>query len=153
MRILFLLFVVVPLLEIFLLIRIGAQIGALATIAWLLLAGVLGVLVLRLQGVLTVLQAREMMARGEAPAAALGHGVLLALAGILLIIPGFISDIVAFLLLIPALRGWLLGRWARRIQVSTHYTGRIYEGEVAPDHGETPQPGRTLEGDYTRKDD
>lgn len=146
MRLLLLLFVIIPLFEIFLLIRIGSQIGALNTIVWLVLAGIMGIALVRMQGALTLTQARESMARGEPPAEALGNGVLLALAGILLIIPGIASDLMGFLLLIPPLRRLLLKRWAGRVHARTYYHGRVYEGEVVSESQRTSS-GRVLEGE------
>jgi UPF0716 protein FxsA len=147
MRLLLLLFVIIPLFELFLLIQIGSHIGALTTIVWLVLAGILGVAILRLQGALTLIQARESMARGEPPAEALGNGMLLALAGVLLIIPGFVSDLAAFLLLIPPFRRLLLRRWAARAEKrSYYYSGRVYEGEVEPEPPRT-SGSQLLEGE------
>lgn len=156
MRFFLLLFVLIPLLEIVLLIQIGGEIGALATIAWLIIAAVLGLALVRLQGVATLMQARTMMAQGKAPAEALANGLLLAFAGVLLIVPGFASDAIAFLCLIPAFRRLLLRRWLGKMRFSTTRGGNVYEAEVSDASTTTkperitPRPGQTLEGEFKR---
>lgn len=158
MRFLLLLFVIIPLVEITLLIEIGSQIGVLATIAWLILAAMLGILLIRIQGIATLMRARELVGQGKAPAAALAHGLLLACAGVLLIVPGFASDTLAFLLLIPALRQLIIGFWARKVKTSTSFRGNVYDVRPSADTSSIPQdsiepsPGRTLEGEFKRED-
>src|SRR5690606_13938170 len=119
MRFLLLLFIIIPLMEIVLLIQIGGEIGALATVVWLVLAFLIGVNLIRLQGITTLMKVRDMLGRGEAPAQALADGLLLAIAGVLLVIPGFASDFIALLLLIPPLRKLLIQRWLRRVKVTS----------------------------------
>src|SRR5690606_6609251 len=121
------------LVEITLLIEIGSEIGALVTIAWLILAAALGILLIRFQGIATVMRARELVGQGKAPAAALAHGLLLACAGVLLIVPGFASDALAFLLLIPALRQVIIGYWARKVKTSTSFQGNVYDAQASAD--------------------
>jgi len=106
LRILFVIFVLLPLLELYVLIEVGSGIGGLATIVLCLLTAALGGLIIRWQGVQTLLQARKSMAQAQHHelAAHAMHGFLLVVAGVLLFIPGFISDSLGFLLLIPPLR-------------------------------------------------
>jgi UPF0716 protein FxsA len=110
LRILFVSFVVVPLIELYVLIEVGSGIGGLATIALCLFTAALGGLIIRIQGVQTLMQARQSMAnmQQEKLAEHSAHGLMLALAGILLFFPGFITDILGFLLLIPSLRRMLM---------------------------------------------
>lgn len=106
-----LLFITVPLAELYVLIEVGQGIGGLPTIALCLLTAAAGGLIIRWQGVKTLLDARSRMARGELPAEHGLHGLMLALAGLMLFLPGFITDTIGFLLLIPPLRSWLIRRY------------------------------------------
>ncbi len=110
MRFLFLLFVLTPLLELYLLIEVGGQIGGLATIFLCLATAAFGGFLVRLQGIQTLLSARGEMTRGQVPAESALHGLMLVVSGILLLTPGFFTDSIGFILLVPALRRWLVGR-------------------------------------------
>lgn len=97
-----------PFLEIAGFIVVGSKIGVLATLALVILSIFLGVFLLRLQGFGLVQKIREETAAGRTPKRELVHGVMLVFAAFLLIIPGFITDIIGLLLFIPAVRdiGW-----------------------------------------------
>lgn len=110
LRILFLLFISIPLLELWLLIEVGSGIGGLSTIALCLLTATLGGFLIRWQGMSTLLDAQKRMAHGEAPVEHGLHGLMIALAGLLLFTPGFITDSLGFLLLFPPFRRLLIGR-------------------------------------------
>lgn len=110
MRIFLLLFITVPLAELYVLIEVGSGIGGLPTIGLCLLTALIGGLIIRWQGLNTLIRARRQMLVGEIPARHGLHGLLLAVAGVLLFTPGFITDTVGFLLLIPPLRSWLIDR-------------------------------------------
>lgn len=106
--------IAVPVVEIALFIQSAHWIGILPTIALAIGAGILGMALLRRQGLEVLLRTRTQMDRGEVPVGEVFDGVCLALAGVLLILPGFLSDFVALALLLPpvrmALRGLLLAR-------------------------------------------
>jgi UPF0716 protein FxsA len=142
--VLFLLLLVVPLVEIYFLIQVGRLIGAIPTIALVVFTAMLGVMLLRFQGWTTLQRTRVAMAQGQVPALEMLEGVLLVLAGILLLIPGFVTDAVGFLLLVPPLRRALL-RW-----FLSHSDLRVQPPPGAA--GEPRQP-RTIEGEYHRDDD
>ena len=110
LRLLFLLFITIPLLELWLLIEVGSGIGGLSTIALCLLTAALGGFLIRYQGLSTLLDAQKRMAHGEAPIDHGLHGLMIALAGVLLFTPGFITDSIGFLLLFPPFRRFLIGR-------------------------------------------
>lgn len=99
-----------PLLELWLLIEVGSGIGGLSTIALCLLTAALGGFLIRYQGLSTLLDAQKRMAHGEAPIDHGLHGLMIALAGLLLFTPGFITDSIGFLLLFPPFRRFLIGR-------------------------------------------
>ncbi|MCU7959655.1 MAG: FxsA family protein [gamma proteobacterium symbiont of Bathyaustriella thionipta] len=132
----------VPMIELYVLISVGSEIGAFSTIALTLFTAALGIWLVRLQGLGTALRAREAMARGETPAMEMMEGALLSVAGFMLLFPGFISDSLGFLLLLPPLRKWLVLNWIKKISVSGAYTTQT-----------RTQSRRTLEGEYRRHDD
>lgn len=104
MRFLFLFFIAVPLVEMFLLFEVSDQIGGLATIALVVLTAVIGVQVLKRQGLSTLLRANQRIEAGELPAQEIVEGMMLAGAGALLLTPGFITDTIGFVLLTGPLR-------------------------------------------------
>lgn len=99
----------VPTLELWLLIEVGSEIGAAPTIALIILTAVLGTLLFRIQGLATLERLRTHIDRGETPAVEVVSGFGLLFAGLLLLIPGFATDALGFLLFIPPLRRWLAG--------------------------------------------
>ncbi|MCS3903981.1 UPF0716 protein FxsA [Methylohalomonas lacus] len=101
---LLLIFIVVPLVEIGLFIQIGGVIGALPTIGLIILTAVIGVTLIRLQGVTTLTRIRDKLNRDEIPATDMVEGLMLLVAAVLLLTPGFFTDAAGFLLLVPALR-------------------------------------------------
>lgn len=147
---LFAVFIVVPLLEIFAFIEVGSAIGALPTLALIVLTAVVGALLVRWQGLKVAMEARQSMARDEPPVAAVVHGVLLLLAGLLLVTPGFVTDTAGFLLLVPGLRsllvkrilGWLVVRTRTRRPDRRRPT--VIEGEAieVDTDGDLPGQGR-----------
>ena len=104
-RYLFLIFVITPVLEMWLLITVGAQIGALATISLVLLTAFVGVNLLRYQGFDTLWRGQRKFAEGQLPAQEIAEGIILAVSGALLLTPGFVTDGIGFAGLIPAVRG------------------------------------------------
>ena len=106
-RILFLLFLTVPLIEIYFLIQVGQEIGAFSTVLLCILTAALGAILLRIQGILTLMNAREKLRQGEIPADNLLEGLILLIAGVLLLTPGFVTDVIGFLCLVPSLRSML----------------------------------------------
>jgi len=110
LRIIFLLFITIPLLELWLLIKVGSDIGGLSTIALCLFTAALGGFLIRWQGMSTLIDAQKRMAQGEAPIENGMHGLMIAFAGILLFTPGFITDSAGFLLLFPPFRRLIISR-------------------------------------------
>lgn len=145
-----LLFFIIPLLEIYLLIQVGEEIGALMTILVVIITAVIGVSLLRAQGLRTLLKANQRMQMGEMPAQEMFDGFMLAAVGILLITPGFFTDAVGFLLLIPAIRQQLMKALMANMVISTQrYSARADMG-TRPER--RPADPHTLEGDYKRED-
>lgn len=155
MRFLFLLFVLVPILEMWVLIEVGGLIGALPTIGLVMLTAVIGVGLLRQQGLETLLRAQDRLNRGDIPATELLEGLFLAVGGALLLTPGFVTDAVGFACLIgPARRAIIravLSRGIIRVQG---------QGFPFPPHGSSSAGSArsrehdsiTIDGEYRRDD-
>lgn len=146
MPVILLLFIVVPLVELYILIEVGQRIGALSTIGLCILTALIGGALLRQQGFETLTRARVNVDRGHLPALELFEGVALAVGGLLLLTPGFATDVFGFLCLIPFTRRLLVASALRRLHVVYGPAGPRRPGEPGPaDH-------RTIEGDYERRD-
>ncbi len=129
-----LLFIGIPLVEIYLLIEVGGIIGAFPTVLMVVFTAVLGVTLIRIQGFSTLQKAQMNMNQGQLPAIEMLEGVMLFFAAICLLMPGFFTDTIGFLLLIPPLRRWLakqiIASSLLRAQVSGFRTqGDYFEGE------------------------
>lgn len=149
-QLLFVLFIVIPLFEIYLLIKVGGVIGAFNTVALVIITAILGAWLLRMQGFSTLRRVRRSMEKGEIPAIEMLAGVLLAISGAFLLTPGFFTDALGFLLLVPAVRRgivlWFLGRFDV-VQWSQNHPSHHRRGR------ESDRRNRTIEGDYWRDDD
>ena len=100
----FLLFLSLPALEIFLLIKIGGQVGALNTVALIFLTAIIGIYFAKLQGIQTLKSGMVNLYQNKMPVYEMMSGASIAFAALLLIIPGFFTDLIGFLLLIPFTR-------------------------------------------------
>lgn len=110
---LILLFIGLPLIELALLIKIGTMIGFWPTMAIVVFTGILGASLARFQGFVTWLKIQQALQRGAMPAEEMIDGLLILVGGIVLLTPGFITDIFGFVLLVPWTR-YLLKRWLRK---------------------------------------
>lgn len=147
MRILFLLFIVMPVAEMAILIKVGTVIGALPTIGLVLLTAVIGAALLRQQGLATLLKANQRMNSGELPAQEVAEGLLLAVGGALLLTPGFVTDTVGFLCLVPGSRHWLAGHVMKRMVMSSRSQGFHFSaGQRRPFDGQDPFGGGPFGG-------
>ena len=109
----FSLFLLIPIIEVVLFIVVGSRIGVGATIGLVVLTAVIGAALVTRQGRSTLLRARNDIAEGRLPAGPLVHGVMILVAGALLLTPGFLTDAIGFALLVPGLRE-ILRRWASK---------------------------------------
>lgn len=148
-RYLFILFLAVPLIEIYFLIQVGEVIGAWPTVLLVVITAVLGVWLLRWQGLSTLTRVQTSLQHGELPAQAMVEGMLLLVAGALLLTPGFVTDAFGFIILMPPLRhgmaGWLLQRGLLQAGMppqSSHRPSRSSHHER-----------RTIEGEFEKRDD
>lgn len=174
MRFLFLLFVLIPIVEIVLLINVGQAIGAWYTIGLVLLSAFIGVNMLRQQGLSTLMRARSRMDGGQIPAQEMIEGLILAVGGALLITPGFVTDFFGFCCLIPAVRQGFVKRLKHHFTIvaaqqygqhagSSGGPAGYNEGEAhrsaRPDPlvpkskpDSSPRDSQTIDGEYRRDD-
>ena len=101
-------FIVLPILEMYVLISVGSNIGAFNTILLVLLTALIGLALLRVQGFRTLINARNKLGMAQLPAEEMITGIFLAIGGALLLTPGFITDLFGLLCLVPATRRLLL---------------------------------------------
>jgi len=132
-KLLLLLFLTVPLVEIYFLIQAGSLIGTLPTILLCIFTAALGAVLLRIQGIQTLLRAQQKLQNGEIPADDLLGGLILLLCGVCLLTPGFATDIAGFLCLVPALRNFMAMKLLRHIfqyhRIDIHERNIIIEDE------------------------
>ena len=126
----FVLFLLVPLTELYVLIEVGSVIGGLTTVLLVVGTAILGASLMRSQGLLTMQKAQAALASGQAPQQAMLEGVMIFIGGLFLLVPGFITDILGLLFLIPPLRQRLASQFLKH-RNSSHYYHRqnIYEGD------------------------
>ncbi len=140
-RILLALFFLIPLIEIYLLIKIGGWFGALPTVFLVVFTAVLGAFLLKQQGLATLERVRQSVAQGQLPAVEMLEGAMLIVGGALLLTPGFFTDAIGFACLIPPLRRRII-LWA------------IERGVVMGAGGGAVRRGpQTLDGEYWREED
>lgn len=113
------LLIIMPVLEISVFIMIGGQIGVLNTILIILFTAILGSFLLRQQGLGLLAKIQQKMAEGQVPGRDLTHGVMILVAGILLLTPGFVTDAIGFSLFVPQIRDAIAGFLKSRINVQT----------------------------------
>jgi UPF0716 protein FxsA len=166
LAILFLLFLTIPLVEIYLLIKVGGVIGAPMTIFLVVFTAVLGAWLLRIQGFSTLRRIQQTVNQGGLPAVELLEGAVLLVAGALLLTPGFFTDAIGFACLMPPLRRAFIIHTVRRFFVPTQTPGfnsrdNVYNAQSRrrqqnqskhqPKHSK--HHTHTIEGEYTREDD
>ena len=129
-KILFLLFLIVPLIEVVILIQVGRAIGAGYTVIVIIGTAALGAALLRWQGLATLARVRLSMDQGRLPATELIEGLLLLIAGALLLTPGFFTDALGFLALLPGLRKFVAAALLSGFIQRRVYPGRDDQGEI-----------------------
>ena len=147
--VIFLAFVLVPIVEIAVFIKVGGLIGIMPTLALVIGIAIFGTWLLRQQGLQTFSKAQSALSRGEMPVGQMMDGFFLVLAALLMVTPGLLTDAVGFLLLVPGVRkalGALARRWAMAHAVSTEF----YQSSAEFRTGESTQPpgkGPIIEGE------
>lgn len=138
---LLLLFLLIPLCEIYLLVQVGGIVGALPTVLLVVGTAVLGAFLVKIQGFSTLTNIQASLSRQEIPAVELLEGAAILIAGALLLTPGFLTDAAGFLCLVPPLRRRVIWAFLAR------------QGLTATQAGSAHAEGRVIEGEYRRDDD
>ncbi|MEZ9152739.1 membrane protein FxsA [Vibrio sp. F13] len=163
--ILLLLFIFVPIIEIGLFIQVGGFLGLWPTIALVLITAFVGASLVRSQGIQTLMSVQGRLQQGEMPAQQILEGVMLAVAGVLLLTPGFMTDALGMLVLLPAPRAMIAKKMMEKMVV-TNMSGGFHAGGQAGfgqspfgqdpfnrDPSDQSKDGNTFEGEFEKKDE
>ena len=149
--ILLILFLIIPIIEIYALLKVGDIIGAFPTIILVVLTAVIGAGLLRQQGLSTLARLQQNMGQGKLPAQEMIEGVLLAVGGALLMTPGFVTDTMGFLCLLPFSRKFIAQNIMKRsadklkVGVSAQMGGFTYQSA----NDKAPHDANIVEGEFT----
>ena len=121
--------ILVPIIEIYLLIKIGSQIGAMTTILLIFTTAIVGIYYAKYEGLNTLKSAIVQLSRNETPAYQVLSGTVIAFAALLLIIPGFVTDILGFLLIFPISRKIIFNLFAKRFVKKENKKNNFIDGE------------------------
>ena len=121
--------ILVPIVEIYLFIKIGAKIGAFNTILLILITAITGIIYARYEGLNTLRSAYSQIIKQETPAYEIISGAAIAFAALLLIIPGFATDIIGFLIIFPITRKLILGKVSTKIKKRKSNKNNFIDGE------------------------
>ena len=121
--------ILVPIIEIYLFIKIGGQIGAFNTISLIFITAVIGIIYARYEGLNTIKSGFSQLVRNELPAYEIISGAAIAFAALLLIIPGFATDVLGFLLIFPFTRKLMFGKFVDKFKNETKNKEPYIEGE------------------------
>lgn len=151
---LFILFAILPIIEIAILINVGELIGGWYTVAIVILTAFAGAHLVRQQGLSTLMQAQQKMQAGTMPGQEMAEGLLLVIAGVLLVTPGFVTDGIGFLLSLPMTRPLIAKGLVKHL--SLRVVSPSFDGNFAQHHHQrsnsTDQSGDIFEGEFERKD-
>lgn len=142
--ILFIIFVIIPLIEIALFVMVGGEIGVFKTLLLCLLTAMIGAVLIRTQGLQTLFSARSALSRNEIPMQEFFDGICLAVAGALLMTPGFFTDGIGFSLLVPPFRAYLRQEISARLDLNSGNFASGRQGPREPD---------IIEAEYERLDE
>jgi len=162
MRVFLLLFLLFPVLELFILVKVGMAIGFFPTFLLVAATSLLGLFVIRVAGFATALSAREALSRGELPAQQMLDGLMIAVGGGLLLLPGFISDVLGVICLLPITRRVLVSTLRRRAESQAQRQrafaedmqnrgGPAHGGPTRNIHAPTREPD-VIEGEFEHRD-
>jgi UPF0716 protein FxsA len=156
-RFLFVLFIIMPIIEIALLIQVSDVIGGFATIALVVITAILGAKMVKTQGMGALQNVQTQMAQGQMPAKELFTGICVVIAGVLLLTPGIMTDVFGLLLLTPAIRNKLAAGLAN--QATVRMSASMKQGPSpfaqqphSPREQQQMDQPTTIDGEYERKD-
>ena len=121
--------ILVPVIEIYLFIKIGSQIGAFNTISLIFITAIIGVIYARYEGINTLRSGFSQLIKNEAPIYEIISGAAIAFAALLLIVPGFATDLLGFLLIFPLTRKLFFGKMINKLKSETKIKKPYIEGE------------------------
>jgi UPF0716 protein FxsA len=145
-----LLFLAIPIVEIYLLIQVGSIIGVFPTILMVIATAVIGAFLLRQQGLSTLTRFQNNVAQGQVPAMEMLEGIILLVGGALLMTPGFFTDTIGFLCLLPFSRRIMVHFLVKHSMVKVTNAASAYSTRTQ--EGKSPD-GSVYEGEFTKKDD
>ena len=129
MNLILFLVIAIPVIEIYLFIKIGAQIGAITTILLIFITAIVGVYYARYEGLNTLKAGFSQLSKQETPAYEMISGAAIAFAALLLIIPGFATDVLGFLLIFPATRKIILNKFLKKFSYKKNNKNNFIDGE------------------------
>ena len=132
--------ILIPVIEIYLFIKIGSQIGAFKTILMIFITAIVGIYYAKHEGLNTIRSGLTNIVKNQIPTYELISGAAIAFAAILLIIPGFATDFIGFILIFPITRSLLLGRIKKNLKTNENKKNDFIEGEY-----------EDIENDHDRK--
>ena len=124
-----LIIILVPVVEIYLLIKIGSQIGAMSTILLIFTTAIIGVYYAKYEGLNTLKSGFLQLSKNETPAYEVISGAAIAFAALLLIIPGFATDILGFLLIFPVSRRFIFNKISKKFKSKEHKKNNFIDGD------------------------
>ena len=129
MNTLLLTIILVPIVEIYLFIKIGSNIGAFNTISLIFITAIIGVIYARYEGLNTLKSGFAQLVKNEVPAYEIISGAAIAFASFLLILPGFATDLIGFLLIFPLTRKLIFGNLSKKFQKKNNQKNNFIDGE------------------------
>ena len=167
-RILFLLFIVLPIIEIAILLEVGSWLGLWPTLAVIIVTAWVGAKKVRQQGIATMQSAQLKMAQGEMPSDDIMAGVMLLISGVLLLTPGFVTDFIGLSFLFPLTRNAIIKQAKKHVNLASMGAGQGFSSQTFYYHSQSQsQPfadesqtesqrnldkGQTIDGEFERKD-
>jgi UPF0716 protein FxsA len=167
MRVLLMLFVLVPIIEMWVLIEVGSKIGALPTIGLVLLTACIGLALLRKQGAGALARAQEKLRAQQMPVREMADGLFFAVGGALLLTPGFVTDAIGFACLTPGVRTLLMSAIAKQLFSNGRMSGfssnmnagsksqndDFFDAQANPPEVSKTKPNNIIDGDFERDKD
>jgi len=152
---LFLVFTSVSLLEIFVLVKVGGFLGAWPTVMLVIITALVGSALVRSQGLQLLQQLQQRLAQGEMPGQQLIEGVMLLVTGVLLVTPGFVTDLCGLLLLQPKIRGSLAKIVLANVKLNPNMSmsGHYSQSQTGSPFSRSKTDKDAIEGEFERKDD
>ncbi|MEM7208730.1 MAG: FxsA family protein [Pseudomonadota bacterium] len=157
MPLLFILFIAMPIIEIWVLIEVGSKIGVLNTIGLVILTAIVGTAMLRSQGLSMLARVRQQMANNQLPATEILEGMMLVIGGALLLTPGFVTDAIGFMCLLPFTRQIIVAAAVSRFTVrgfSAYQSNGNHHGDPGARQPRSSDHTRNgaIEGEFRRED-